>query len=83
MNWHLFNAPPQPGTRFVALYSDGSGASVYRYDDEKHLIDATGEDICGQPVTSQKIESWLFDAGYLHWAVLPEGQKLFFEGTGE
>lgn len=83
MTWNLFNEPPQPGTRFVALYIDGSGASVYRYDDEKHFFDATGEDMFGQAVTSQEIESWLFDAGYLHWVALPEGQRLFFEEAGE
>lgn len=73
MTWKLFNEPPTPGTRFVALYSDGSGASVYWYDEQAHLFDATGEDMFGQAVTGQEIENWLFDAGYLYWAALPKG----------
>lgn len=81
MNWTLFEDPPQPGTRFVALYSDGSGASVYFFREDGHVLLPSGEEM-GEALTPAALSDWLWDAGYLFWMPMPEWQKLFFEEVG-
>ena len=75
MTWQnlVTDAPPAPGTRFVALHCDMGGAGLYRYGDDGHLHDAGGDDVFDKPVDGVDVSDWLWDAGYLFWAPLPEG----------
>ena len=62
------------GTRFVALYCDGSGASLYLIDDEGELYDATDGKL---GVVSP--DAYLQDTGKMYWIELPATFKFWFE----
>lgn len=61
------------GTKFVAIYGDGSGADLYCIDDDGHLWDSDGEHIHYPP------DNFLMDSGYAYWLLLPKTFKLWFE----
>ena len=82
MTWKLFNEPPTPGTRFVALHCDMGGAEVYLYGEDRHVYDAHGVDVFESEIADSGMADWLFDMGFVFWMPLPEGQRLFFEGVG-
>ncbi len=67
----------KPTGKFVAIYSDGSGADLFwAIDGEDGLpayIDAEG-DLVPDP------ETYLIDAGYCNWFPLPDNFEFFFEG---
>lgn len=73
MNWKSFNEPPKLGTRFVALYVDGSGASVFTLKNNGALVNAEGDYL------GRIGEAWFGDAVFSFWAELPEGYQMFFE----
>ena len=73
MNWQSTQNPPANGTRFVAVLSGGAGAGIFFLDDDGVLYGWEGMSH-GKPVGG-----WMQNAGYSHWAPLPDGMKLFFE----
>ena len=67
----------KPTGKFVALFSDGSGAGLFwRLDDDENGLpvycDHDG-DLVPEP------ETYFEDAGYSHWLALPDDFKLWFE----
>ena len=66
------------GTRFAALYGDGSGARLYLITDRGELVDA--ED---GPMDEMSPDTWLLDAGFLYWVELPDTYKFWFETAYE
>lgn len=71
--WKTVMESPRPGTRFVALFADGSGASVFSVRDDGRLLNANGGS-CGRVDCD-----WLLEAGYVFWTELPEGFALWGE----
>lgn len=61
------------GTKFVALYYDGSGASIFMIDKKGHLINHDGVDIESAP------DTYLVGSGFGYWIELPKSFKLWFE----
>lgn len=61
------------GTKFVAIYCDGSSAGIFRTDRDGHLFDAEGEDLSASP------DSYLLDCDYCYWIELPKTFKLWSE----
>lgn len=72
---HLVSKSIPNGTRFVAIYGDGSGANLFMIDDSGHLLDAEFADQTPAP------DTWLMDAGYQYWMKIPDTFKLWFEHT--
>lgn len=72
--FNFYEQPPEHGTRFIAFYSDGSGAELFMRTDNGDYIKA---DSMFAPNTD-----WFIDSGYLWFARLPDDFKLFFE-SGE
>ena len=69
-NWiSLAEGYPESGRRFIALYSDGSGARMfYRYDDG--MIDQDGDD--------EYIDD-IDNGSYFYWSYLPDNFKMWCE----
>ncbi len=57
-----------PTGKFVALYNDGSGATIYQRLENGDLIDSEGE-----LYTDENLDS------YLYWIPLPDDFKLWWE----
>ena len=74
MSW-LFGEPPERG-RFVALYDDGSGASLFVWGDDGHLFDAEGDD--HGVMDGEDLKDWLYESGHWYWTALPEGYAVGF-----
>ena len=66
--WRSGELPPR-GSRFVALFADGGGATVFYRPLCGGLIDAKGEELVGM---DESVADWLLEAGYLSWVELPE-----------
>ena len=64
------------GTKFVALYDDGSGAKLFMVDKDGMLFDGYGIDYGETP------DCILMDFGYSHWIALPKTFKIWFEKKG-
>ena len=69
----------KPKGKFVALFSDGSGAGLFwRLDDDENgmpvICDHDGDQI-------PEPETFLIDSGYSHWLPLPDDYKFWFELT--
>ena len=64
---------PIIGTRFVAFYGDGSGASLYLRTDNGDYYTAEGDVILDK--------EWFMDSGHHSYAYLPENFRLFFEDS--
>lgn len=62
---------PKPASRFVAFYTDGSGASLFLRDDAGNYFDSEGELVPDQ--------EWFFESGHYAFAYLPDDFRLFFE----
>ena len=77
MSWLFDGAPPRG--RFVALYDDGSGASLFVWGDDGHLFDAEGDDLGA--MDDWDVEVWLYESGHWYWTVLPEGYAVGFGVT--
>ena len=75
MSWLYDEAPPRG--RFVALYDDGSGASLFVWDG--HLFDAEGDD--HGVMDGEDLEDWLYESGHWCWTALPEGYAVGFGVT--
>lgn len=72
--FHLIGAHSIPnGTKFIAIYGDGSGAGLFVITDDGDLWDGEGEKIGNAPYQD------LMDRGYNYWMQLPSGFKLWFE----
>ena len=78
MSW-IFGEPPTRGSRFVALYDDGSGASLFVWGDDGHLFDADGDD--HGVMDGEDLKDWLYESGHWYWTALPQGYALGFEVT--
>lgn len=61
------------GTKFVALFSDGNGASLFHKDENGGMFMGDNEEISGDA------QDWLAEAGYSHWIELPNDFKLWGE----
>ena len=70
MSW-IFGEPPTRGSRFVALFDDGSGAELFVWGDDGHLLDADGDD--HGVMDGEDLEDWLYESGHWCWTALPEG----------
>lgn len=66
--WRPFFAAPASRRKIVALFNDGSGASLFYVTDLGDLLDAEGD-----PAPS------LDDGGYGAWTYLPDGFRLWCE----
>ena len=69
MSW-LYDEAPERG-RFVALYDDGSGAALFVWGDDGHLLDADGDD--HGVMDREELDDWLYETGHWCWTALPEG----------
>jgi hypothetical protein len=65
-----------PTGKFVALYADGSGATIYHMVDGE-LKDAEGGIFC----LEHEAVGDLMEVGYFHWMPLPDDYKLWYEGA--
>lgn len=68
----------KPEGKFIALFSDGSGGSLFwRLDDDENgnmvYCDHEG-DLIPDP------ETYFIDAGYNNWIPLPDNFEFWFEG---
>ena len=70
--WFGVGIAPKPGSRIVALYTDGSGARPILVSDDGECLD--GED-------GSAIEGGLIEFGV--WAYLPDDFRLWFEDHNE
>lgn len=61
------------GTKFVAIYCDGSGADIFRIDRDGYLFDAEGNTLSETP------DIHLEGCGYCYWIELPKTFKLWSE----
>ena len=77
MSWLYDEAPPRG--RFVALYDDGSGAALFVWGDDGHLLDAEGDD--HGVMVGDELEDWLYESGHWCWTALPEGYAVGFGVT--
>lgn len=80
MSWQFFDNPPKPGTRFVALFADCSGAEIFYLSDKGALVDSCGAEILRG--ADGALADWLLEAGFVAWVALPDGLRLFFEEAG-
>ena len=78
MSW-LFGEPPTRGSRFVALFDDGSGAELFVWGDDGHLLDADGDD--HGVMDREELDDWLYETGHWCWTALPEGYAVGFGVT--
>ena len=78
MSW-IFGEPPTRGSRFVALFDDGSGAELFVWGDDGHLLDADGDD--HGVMDGEDLEDWLYETGHWCWTALPEGYAVGFGVT--
>ena len=62
---------PRNGSRFVAFYCDGSGASLFMRDDSGNYIDAEGNLILDDDLSMDSWHCW--------FSYLPDSFKQFFE----
>lgn len=71
---HYIHAKSIPnGTKFVAFFGDGSGASLFLVDDSGHLYDTDMNQVGIAP------DNDLQDRGYVSWIELPDSFKFWFE----
>ena len=77
MSWLYDEAPPRG--RFVALYDDGSGAALFVWGDDGHLLDAEGDDL--GVMDGEDLEDFLYESGHWCWTALPEGYAVGFGVT--
>jgi len=73
-----------PGTKFVALYGDGSGASLFLMCGGMELINWRHDVMYLHGDNGS--QEWLFDSGYCHWIEIPDTFKFWGEcsdGGGE
>lgn len=78
--WKLCSVEqPHYGIRFMALFADGSGGTVFWRTPLGKLKDEHGDDVFDGYANDEALGNWLIEAGYLFWLPLPDGMKLFFE----
>jgi hypothetical protein len=65
------------GTKFVAIHDDGSGADLFFIDDLGDLYDTNLKHLDAAP------DTWLMNAKYAYWMLLPDSFKLWFEQCEE
>lgn len=71
---NFLSSEPIPNcTKFVAIYADGAGASLFWVDDKGRLLTDHNDYWGASP------NECLLDAGYLCWIELPNNFKLWFE----
>lgn len=70
---------PEPGTRFVVIRKDGSGAEVFYRTLDGDVVDADNVEHFPSWGTIWALSSWFEDSGYGYWAQLPDEVKLFYE----
>jgi hypothetical protein len=73
ITWRSITERPDPGRKIVAIYNDGSGATMFYVYDEG-FIDIDGDDYSTSP-------DWL-EANYDLWAYLPD-KKFWCEVRAE
>lgn len=70
----LYTDPPKNGTKFIAIFDDGSGADIFHFRKDGILQQAGwSEEDCVDDVF------WLCDAGYSEWIELPNDFKMWGE----
>lgn len=71
--WHTFSETPESGRKFIAIYSDGSGAAMF-FAFEDGVIDSDGDEYYGWNPD---------DAQYDLWAYLPDTVQFWCEVRSE
>ena len=66
------------GSRFIALYGDGSGARLFLIDDAGGLFEAQYE-----VEISRSPDTYLIDHNFCFWIPLPNSFKFWFEREEE
>jgi len=61
------------GTKFVAIYGDGSGASLFAVNGSGHLVNANGETVDNAP------DCYLTGAGFSFWIALPRSFEFWYK----
>lgn len=64
---------PKKGSKFVAFWHDGSGATLFIRLDDGSYLEGDGEPYAGD----------FFESGYHSWEYLPDSFELWFEQRGE
>lgn len=62
---------PSDGEKFIALYNDGSGASLFQMKENEKIIDTDGVEYSDYEV--------LPEAGYWYWLPIPDDYKFWYE----
>lgn len=71
----FYECHPKEGSRFVAFYGDGGGASLFMRDDAGNYFDAEGDLVPDA--------DWFMDSGHVWYDYLPDDFQLWFEQSGE
>ncbi len=69
------------GTKFVALYGDGSAAELFHFDAKGILYDAA--DSLFDSDCQGQLEAYLADVGYDYWIELPQDFLFWYERAKE
>lgn len=73
MSWQLtIERVPLRGSRFMVLFADGSGGSVYLRGEGGGLIDDEGAFVFDAAMTDAELMDFMINAQYLFWTHLPE-----------
>lgn len=73
LGWHTFAVRPEPGRKFIALYSDGSGAAMF-FAFDGGVIDSDGDEYYDWNPD---------DHQYDRWAYLPDRLEFWCEIRSE
>lgn len=64
-----------PAKHFVAIYADGSGASLFERRKNSIISADYGEEVC----EFQHLSEYMQDAGFLWWLPLPDNFEFFYK----
>lgn len=74
MPLYLIGYEPPENQNFIAIYGDGSGASLFCWCDNGKIVDGEG-DIAFE---AEGLQDALQDAGFCSWIPLPDNFEFFF-----
>lgn len=73
-NLYLIGHKPPYKQNFIAIYGDGSGASLYCWLDNDEIADAEGD----VAFEADGLQDALQDAGFCFWMPLPDDFEFWF-----
>lgn len=80
MSWQLtIERVPLRGSRFMVLYADGSGGSVFLRGEDGALVDNEGAFVFDAAMTDAELMDFMIEAEWFYWIDLPDGMTLWFE----